>query len=147
MKHLTFFLLVLGIFRTSLSAAAADALAAVQRADAARVRATIAGDATSLNELLTDDLLYGQNDGRIQTKAEFMSAVATNSMKYEAFDYEETKFIETAPHVVTMTGRAHLKLSRGKTRAEFRIRFLAVWREDNGKWRLHAYQSTQLPER
>ena len=45
-----------------------------------------------------------------------------------------------------MTGLVHLKVSRGNTRAEFGIRFLAVWREDNGKWRLHAYQSARLPE-
>ena len=35
---------------------------------------------------------------------------------------------------------------KGGTRVEFGIRFLAVWREDNGKWRLHAYQSARLPE-
>jgi ketosteroid isomerase-like protein len=134
----------LGIFCAPLRAA--DAIAEVQRADAARVKATIAGDAERLGELLTEDLLYGHNDGRVQTKAEFINAVTGNQIKYEAFDYEDTKLVETAPHVVTMTGRVHLKVSRGSTRVEFGIRFLAVWREDNGKWRLHAYQSARLPE-
>lgn len=137
-------LFALGILSASLSAA--DAITEVKRADAARVKATIAGDAARLSELLTDDLLYGQNDGRIQTKTEFITAVTGNQVKYEAFDYEDTKLVETAPHVVTMTGRVHLKVSRGSTRVEFGIRFLAVWREDDGQWRLHAYQSARLPE-
>lgn len=137
-------LLVLVILSARLSAA--DAIAEVQRADAARVKATIAGDAARLSELLTDDLLYGHNDGRVQNKTEFINAVAGNQIKYEAFDYQDTKLVETAPHVVTMTGRVHLKVSRGATRVEFGIRFLAVWREDKGQWRLHAYQSARLPE-
>lgn len=129
-----------------LARAASDVLAAVQRADAARVKATIAGDAARLGELLADDLIYGHNDGRVQTKAEFISAVASNQVKYEAFDYEDAKWTETAPHVVTMTGLVHLKVSRGATRVEFVLRVLAVWREDDGQWRLHAYQSARLPE-
>ena len=145
MKRFVLTLVLLGIFQASIYAAE-DAIAAVQRADAARVKATIAGDAKRLGELLTDDLVYGHNDGRVQTKAEFISAVAGNQVKYEAFDYEETKLLETAPGVVTMTGRVHLKVSRGGTHAEFALRFLAVWREESGQWRLHAYQSTRLPD-
>lgn len=137
---------LLALFILTAPLSAANAIVEVQRADAARVKATIAGDAVRLGELLTDDLLYGHNDGRIQNKTEFINAVAGNQIKYEAFDYQDTKLVETAPHVVTMTGRVHLKVSRGATRVEFGIRFLAVWREDNGQWRLHAYQSARLPE-
>ncbi|HEX2852684.1 MAG TPA: nuclear transport factor 2 family protein [Opitutaceae bacterium] len=126
--------------------AADDVLAAVKRADAARVQATISGDATRLRELLTDDLSYGHNDGRIQTKAEFINAVASKQVRYEAVDYVETNFKETAPGVVTMTGRVRLKVGRGDVRVEFALRFLAVWREEAGQWRLHAYQSTRLPD-
>ncbi|MEO7414640.1 MAG: nuclear transport factor 2 family protein [Opitutaceae bacterium] len=144
MHRLTLILLCLGMGCAPLRAA--DALAAVQLADAARVKATIAGDVQRLGELLTDDLLYGQNDGRVQTKTEFLNAVTSNQVKYEALEYQDTKLVETAPHVVTMTGLVHLKVSRGQTRVEFGVRFLAVWREDDGKWRLHAYQSARLPE-
>ena len=144
MHRLALTLILFGLFCGPLLAA--NAIQEVQRADAARVKATIAGDAARLSELLTDDLLYGHNDGRVQTKTEFINAVTSNQVKYEAFDYEETKLVETAPHVVTMTGRVHLKVSRGSTRVEFGLRFLAVWREDNGQWRLHAYQSARLPE-
>jgi ketosteroid isomerase-like protein len=133
-----------GVFFTPLLAA--DAITEVKRADAERVKATIAGDGARLAELLTDDLLYGQNNGDVQSKAEYVNAVVSNQVKYEAFEYQDTKLVQTAPHVVTMTGLVHLKVSRGTTRADFGLRFLAVWREDDGKWRLHAYQSARLPE-
>jgi len=144
MKRLLLTSLALVFLSSSLSAA--DALAEVRRADAARVKATIAGDTAGLATLLAEDLIYGQNDGRVQTKTEFINAAASNQVKYEAFDYQETKLVETAPRVVTMTGIVHLKVSRANTRVEFGIRFLAVWRQDDGQWRLHAYQSARLPE-
>ena len=146
MNRLTLSLICLGFYCVGVPLPAQESLAAVQRADAARVKATIAGDTARLRELLTDDLLYGQNDGRMQTKTEFLNAVTGNQAEYETFEYEDTKLVETAPHVVTMTGRVHLKVRQGKTEAEFRVRFLAVWRQENGQWRLHAYQSTRLPE-
>jgi ketosteroid isomerase-like protein len=118
----------------------------VEQADAARVRATIAGDATKLGDLLSDDLIYGHNDGRAQTKAEFIQAVASNQVKYQAFDYLDTKLTEVAPGVVTMTGRVRLKASRGDVRVEFTLRFLAVWRSESDQWRLYAYQSARLPD-
>lgn len=126
--------------------AALDPLGALRRADLARVRATIAGDAVALNTLLADDLSYGHNDGRVQTKAEFITAVATNQTKYEAIDYEDTKLTEIAPGAASMSGRVHLKVSRAGQHVEFTLRFLAVWREEGGKWQLLAYQSTRLPE-
>lgn len=126
--------------------AAEDAFAAVRSADAARVKATTTGDGTRLGELLSDDLIYGNNDGRAQTKTELVKAVASHQVKYEAFDYEETKLLETAPGIVTMTGRVHLKVNRSTTHVEFWLRFLAVWRLEDGRWRLHAYQSARLPE-
>lgn len=126
--------------------AAEDALVLVKSADAARVQATISGDAARLRELLTDDLSYGHNDGRIQTKSEFVNAVASKQVRYEAVDYIETDLKETAPGVATMTGRVRLKVSRGDVRVEFTLRFLAVWRNEDGQWRLHAYQSTRLPD-
>ena len=118
----------------------------MQAADAARVQATLAGDATRLGELLSDGLIYGHNDGRAQTKTEFVQAVASNQVKYQAFDYLETKLAETAPGVVTMTGRVRLKASRDDVRVEFTLRFLAVWRNEDGHWRLYAYQSARLPD-
>lgn len=136
------FLWMLG---TSL-AAASEAFTAVKAADIARMQAAISGDATRLGELLADDLTYGHSNGRMQTKAEFIAAVASNQMKYEAFDYEETALKETAPGVVTMTGCIRLKVSRAEVRVEFVVRFLAVWRNEAGRWRLQAYQSTRLPD-
>lgn len=120
--------------------------AAVERADRARIAATIAGDVTALGQLLSDDLHYAHSDGRVQTKAEFLAAVGANRIRYLSFDPHDVKLQSIAPGAVTMNGRARIVVEAGGQRLEFTLRFLAVWRAESGQWRLLAYQSSQLKE-
>lgn len=118
---------------------------AVRTADTARVMATIAGDADRLADLLSDQLRYGHADGRMQSKEDFLSAVRSNRMRYEAYDYEELQITPADENIVILTGRASLRVRMGEEQFAFRLRFLAVWRHEGTFWRLFAYQSAQLP--
>lgn len=127
------------------SLAAASVKEAVRTADSTRVLATIAGDADRLDDLLSDQLIYGHADGRAQTKDDFLAAVRTNRMRYEAYDYEELQISQVDEGVALLTGRASLRVRMGEQQVAFRLRFLAVWRHEAGTWRLLAYQSAQIP--
>jgi len=118
----------------------------VKIADTARVLSTLRGDADRLSRLLSDGLIYGHVDGRTQTKEVFLAAVRTNKIKYEAYDYLETRITRVSDEIALMTGRAHLKAVAGSQHVNFSIRFLAVWRREDGVWRLFAYQSARLDE-
>ncbi|MFI5355798.1 MAG: nuclear transport factor 2 family protein [Opitutales bacterium] len=142
MRCLLCAILFLGLTLRPLRAASAEA--EVRAADAARVMATIAGNVDRLAPLLSDQLSYGHGDGRVQTKAEFLAAVRTNQMHYEVYDYEELHVRPVGDDVVTLTGRARLRVRAGAQLVAFRLRFLAVWHREAGAWRLFAYQSTPL---
>ncbi len=118
----------------------------VRTADTARVLATVRSDTHRIASLLSDQLHYGHADGRMQTKNEFIAAVRTSQMKYEAYDYLEREVAPVSDDVAIMTGRAKLKVSINGRRLEFVIQFLAVWRREHGAWHLFAYQSAQLGE-
>lgn len=126
--------------------AAASLTDDVRAADTARVMATIAGDVDRLAPLLSDELAYGHADGRVQSKANFLEAVASSRIKYEAYDYEEADVTRVDDAVATMAGRAKLRATAAGQQVEFRLRFLSVWRREAGAWRLLAYQSARLPE-
>ncbi|MCF7688542.1 MAG: nuclear transport factor 2 family protein [Cephaloticoccus sp.] len=117
----------------------------VRSADAKRVLATIAGDANRLADLLSEQLRYGHADGRVQTKEDFLAAVRSNQMRYEAYDYEELQITPTDDNVAILSGRASLRVRMGEQQFAFRLRFLAVWRHEGTAWRLFVYQSAQLP--
>ena len=118
----------------------------VRVADTARVLASLRGDADRLSRLLSDGLTYGHVTGGVQTKEVLLAAVRTNRIKYEAYDYLEKKITRVSDDLAVMTGRVQLKATAGKEHADYAVRFLAVWRREEGVWRLFAYQSCKLSD-
>ncbi|HYD83413.1 MAG TPA: nuclear transport factor 2 family protein, partial [Opitutus sp.] len=87
---------------------------------------------------------YAHSDGRVQTKDELLTAVAKNPVSYLSVVPHDVAFQTLAPGAVAMTGRTEIIAQAGRERTRFALRFLSVWREEAGRWRLAAYQSSQL---
>ncbi len=119
--------------------------AAVRAADDARVAATIAADLARLDSLYSADLRYVHSSGKIDNKAEHLEGVARRTNAYEKFDYRSREFLAAGPGVVLMTGRVviHSTTATGKNLND--VTFLAVWREEQGHWRLLAWQAGKNP--
>jgi ketosteroid isomerase-like protein len=119
--------------------------AAVRQTDRERVQATLAADRPALERLLDDRLRYGHADGSVQTKREFIDALARGRPHYISFDQRDTS-IQIQGDTAAVTGLLRLRSdAAGKTAGEVTLRFLAVYTFTDGRWRLFAYQSTQLP--
>lgn len=124
--------------------AADDALvAAVRAADDERVAATMAGDRARLEAIYSDDLHYTHSSGKTDNKAEHVDGIIKRTAKYEKFDYQTREFRRAGPGVMLMTGRVviHSTASKGKTQNY--VNFLAVWREEHGRWRFLAWQAAK----
>jgi hypothetical protein len=129
----------------SLRAADAPPLAALGAADDERVSATIAADKTRLSEVLSDDLRYAHSSGAVDSKASLTEALVSGRTKYLSVDYEQRDFTFPSPGIALMTGRAHLKVTTVTGPVDMIAGFLAVWREEKGRWRFLAWQSCKLP--
>jgi len=145
MKLLLRLLPLVLVLSAAARASSDEDFAAVKRADQRRIVATIAGDAKLLGDLLSDDLLYAQADGRLQSKEQLLAAVRTNDVHYLAVKPSELQFQAVAAGAVTMTGHADIEVEYGGRTGHLLIHFLAVWRNESGQWRLLAYQSGPLP--
>lgn len=119
--------------------------AAVRAADDERVAATKAGDGPRLDAIFSDLLHYAHSSGHTDTKASYMKALTTHATVYETYDYQERTFTPVAPGVVTMTGRVLIRSRTATGTNDLDLNFLAVWREENGKWRFFAWQSCKNP--
>jgi hypothetical protein len=116
-------------------------IAAVTAADDERLAATKAGDKYRLDAIFSDALHYAHSSGKIDTKASYMASLVTRTTIYESFDYQERKFTLLAPGIAQMTGRVLIKATNNGARSDNDLNFLAIWREENGKWRFIAWQS------
>jgi ketosteroid isomerase-like protein len=120
-------------------------LAAVQAADKARIDAMQSGDHEKLSAIFSDELRYAHSNGDVDTKASFIDILSAGKTKYVGYDYEEQGFTFPSPGIALMTGRAHVKAeAEGKT-MDAVLSFLAVWRQEKGRWRFLAWQSCKLP--
>jgi ketosteroid isomerase-like protein len=141
-RWLALFVVALGWFTILPATPAEDA---VRQADAARIQATTARDVTRLRGLLSDRLSYSQFEGNALTKEQFLAAVVVSPKHYDGYQYDDLNFLEIAPTVVTVTGRATVKATVGKKISAASFRILAVWRQEDAAWKLLAYQSSPLP--
>lgn len=119
-------------------------LRALEAVDDARIAAVKAADAARLGEILSDALHYGHSSGPVDTKASFIESLASGRVRYTAYENSERKFTFPAPGIALMSGRAHVKVETAKGGMDSEVGYLAVWREENGKWRFLAWQACRI---
>ncbi|PTY02892.1 hypothetical protein DB347_22855 [Opitutaceae bacterium EW11] len=117
----------------------------VLQVDDERIQAMIRNDAKAVSESLSEQLIYGHSDGRVQTKQELLAALASNRVQYRS-----VRYIEREVHPLgdnrAVTGVATFSVASKGQPLTFTLRFLAVYLLEDGHWRLAAYQSAQLPQ-
>lgn len=145
MQHPGRFLVLLALAVGRLIATEDTLIAAVRAADDERVAATIAADPVRLDALLADQLHYAHSNGFIDTKASFIESLTSRRVVYESSDYAQRDFIPAGPGIVLMKGRVRFKVGLGAERNLIDLNFLAVWREEGGRWRFLAWQSSRNP--
>lgn len=126
---------------TGLQAAESAAVAAVRQADQARLAAMMAGDGAALAALMSDELRFVHSDGRIESKAEYVKNLMAGDTEYAEAKTSEVQALEPARDVVILIGAQQMRKRLGPTWSEIRLRYMAVWRNENGAWRMFAWQS------
>ena len=112
--------------------------------EAARFKAMIDGDVAALGRLLSDDMIYTHSTSLAETKAEYLQSVSKGLFKYRKIDVPERR-MRAAGGTVLVTGRITIDVIVEGTPKLLQSRFLDVWTEENGEWRMIAWQSTSIP--
>lgn len=126
--------------------AAEDVVATVRAADDERIAALIAADPARINAVDSDQLNYMHSGGDVDTEKSLIESLQTGRAKYYAVRYDVRKFEQVAPEIVLMSGRGDFLVSVNHKPTHVYLTFLAVWRNESGKWKFLAWQSCQVPE-
>ncbi len=119
-------------------------LAEVRSADDARVAAMIAADGSALDSILSDALYYGHSgDGTVENKSQRIDSLVTRRGIYRKFDFKEREFSVIAPGAVLCKGRAVVEVGNPHRMYLVDINFIAVWRLEDRRWKLFAWQSSR----
>src|SRR5438874_5486353 len=108
--------------------------------DKKRMTAMAQKDIATLNDLLSNDLVYTHSSARLDTKASLIGNMQSGSTVYTSVEPSEVKAQDLGDAVV-LTGIAQIKVvSQGKPNA-FGVRFTDVYAKRNGRWQMVTWQS------
>ena len=135
--------LLLGIFALAAVGmhAAESPVEIVLRSDVARLKAMGAGDGVALGRILSDAVVFVHSDGRSESKADYIKAMTAGDTAYSDLKTAEVNARQIATDVIVVTGAQEMKKKLGPTWSEIKLRFISVWRNEAGTWRLVAWQS------
>lgn len=133
------------VTHTLLAPAESAAFADLRAADDERTAAILAADPARLDAILSDELSYAHANGITEDKAAFIESLTSRRAVYKSFEYTRHRFIPVAPGVVLMTGRVLIRAGSAGQQNLLDLSFLAVWRQEGGRWRFLAWQSSRNP--
>lgn len=120
-------------------------LIAVTAADDARVASFLKPNAQRLGNILSEQLHYAHSTGVVDTKSTLIQLLTSGQTRYLAIDYQQRDCTFPVPDIAVLTGRVRIQAEATGARVDNLLRFLAVWRKENGQWRFHAWQSCKIP--
>lgn len=124
-------------------AAAEPPVISALRADKARLAAMMAGDGEALARLLSDQLRFVHSDGRVESKADYVKNLMAGDTAYADAKTSELETTQVANDVVVVLGVQEMRKRLGTEWSSIKLRYLAVWRNENGAWRMIAWQSAR----
>ena len=107
---------------------------AIDAANAAFVKAFLAGDAKAVSELYTEDAQLIAPGADVVRGRKAIAAFWAGSMKTTRGVRLETTAVESAGDLAVEDGMAHLVASDG---TQSSARYVVVWKRVGGSWRLH----------
>ena len=117
----------------------------VRMAQKVRFGAMISGNKSTLNSVLADELSYTHATGKVETKEQFITAITSQAVTYEAIEPEEVN-VRVSGRTAGATGQARFTVKTGNDRQSYRVSFTEVYTYRGGHYQLVTWQSTRLPE-
>ena len=113
--------------------------------DRKRMQAMAEKDIKTLNELISDELVYTHSSARLDTKASLIGNMESGSTVYTSVVPSNVKAQDLGDTVV-LTGECKISVMSGGKPNSFGVRFTDVYAHKGGKWQMVAWQSTRTPD-
>lgn len=110
----------------------------------ARYRAMVSNDLTTLEQLLSDDLIYTHSSARLDSKASYLDSLRSGKVRYVSAERQQESIVDYGK-VVVINGRmkAHAIVD-GHDRT-LDNQFICVWVHNPKGWQMARWASTPIP--
>lgn len=113
--------------------------------DKERMQAMADKDVDKLRNMLCKQLVYTHSSARLDTKDSLIGNMESGATVYKAVEPSNVAAIDMGNSVV-LTGNARITVEANGKPNSFGVRFTDVWENQDGTWRMVAWQSTKTPD-
>jgi len=113
--------------------------------DRERMQAMADKNVARLKELLCKDLIYTHSSARLDTKESLIGAMESGATVYTSVKPSDV-LAQDLGDAVVLTGAAQINVVSNGNPNSFGVRFTNVYHNQNGNWRMVAWQSTKTPD-
>jgi ketosteroid isomerase-like protein len=116
-------------------------IATVLRLDQTRLAAMMTADGPALARIFSDEILFVHSDARHEGKADYIRNMTAGDTAYTDVKTSQVEAKAVTADVIVLTGEQSMRKKLGATWSDLSLRFMSVWRRENGTWRMIAWQS------
>lgn len=113
--------------------------------DQKRMVATVKQDYATLESIIADDLIYTHSTARIDTKESLIGNMKSGRTVYTGLEASDVVAQDLGSAVV-LTGVARVNVQSNGNPVSFGIRFVNVYANRGGEWKMVTWQSTKTPD-
>lgn len=119
--------------------------APVLAAEDARFAAMVAADAGEMRRWFADDLVYVHSTGQVESRDQLVESITSGRTRYLAVTPVERQVVPLGAGAAAVRGRGRFQVTAGGNALDLQIRYLAVYGNEDGVWRLRSWQSLRTP--
>lgn len=117
---------------------------AIAELDNARSKATVAGDIDTAESFLAATMVYVHGSGTAEDRELYVTRLREGFYDYKAQEALHRDFRKFGD-VVLVHGDQHIHVIVNGNEKDFVTRYLQIWVQESGEWKMAAWQSTPLP--
>lgn len=106
-------------------------------------KAQLAGDATGMADLLSDDFVGITAFGKVNTKAQYLARIRDRIVQVNSLDLSDVKVKIIGSHVAVVTSRAEISGVNEGTPIKGTFRYTRVYQRMAGVWRITSFEATR----
>ena len=113
--------------------------------DRKRMTAMAEKDIGTLNDIISDELIYTHSSARLDTKQSLIGNMESGSTVYTSVVPSNVKAQDLGDTVV-LTGSCRISVMSNGRPNSFGVRFTDVYANKGGQWQMVTWQSTRTPD-
>ncbi|CAH2806652.1 MAG: Zn-dependent hydrolases, including glyoxylases [uncultured Paraburkholderia sp.] len=121
----------------------AKLIEAIRGLERERFRAMVDGDGFSLDALVADNVSYVHTNGKRETKRQFIDGITAGRRRYRQIEVQSQDVLPVGNETCVVTGRALIEMEANNGALLFPIAYTAIHTQEDGQWRLVAWQATR----